>query len=176
MGEQRMPRARAVARMVVTWVMGGVLVVAAGVGIVAILVPAVTGATAYTVLSGSMQPSLPPGTLIVVRETRVTDLAPGDVITFQLRSGEPAVVTHRIVEVPELVRDVQVRGTLWYAVPWVGWLSRVVTGEARALVVPLVAAGLGTYAVWMFVSAARSRRRERAANAAQPAQAPTLQP
>jgi len=184
MGDRTAPRARAVVRTIVTWSMGAVLVVAAAVGVVAILVPAITGSTAFTVLTSSMQPTLPPGTFIVVRGTPVDELAPGDVITFQLRSGEPEVVTHRIVEVhrttdgeplfvtrgdanptpdPAPVRAVQIRGELWYAIPWIGWLTRLVTGDLRAVIVPLVAAGLAVYAVWMFVGAARSRRRERTA-------------
>jgi len=182
MGDRTVARARAVARTIVPWFMGAVLIVAAAVGVVAILVPAVTGSAAFTVLTSSMQPTLPPGTFIVVRATPVDELAPGDVITFQLRSGEPEVVTHRIVEVhrtadgeplfvtrgdanptpdPAPVRAVQIRGELWYSIPWIGWLTRLVTGDLRDAVVPLVAAGLGVYAVWMFLAAARGRRQQR---------------
>ncbi|WP_413317393.1 signal peptidase I [Agrococcus sp. 1P02AA] len=165
-----------------TGVMAGVLAVVILIGIAAIAVPAVTGSTALTVQTSSMEPELPPGTLIVVRPTPVEEIAPGSIMTYQLRSGEATVVTHRVLEQhrtadggyrfltkgdanpgpdPGFVREVQVRGTLWYAIPWVGWVTQVVTGEVRAIVIPIAVVALGAYAAWMIATGILERSRER---------------
>ena len=146
----------------------------------AVLVPRVTGATPYTVLTGSMTPSLPPGTLAVVRPVPVEDIEVGSVITYQLQSGEPAVVTHRVVEVrndltgetgwrtqgdandladPDWVRPEQVRGEVWYAVPKVGHVGTWLDAAQRNLAARLVGAALVLYAALMFAASLRSRGR-----------------
>ena len=148
----------------------------------AVFVPRFTGASTFTVLSGSMRPDLEPGTLVVVRPTDVSDIGVGSVITYQLEPDEPTVVTHRVVEqgfdtqgrpafrtegdansTPDAswVRPEQVRGTLWYALPHVGHLGYLLPHGIR----PLLAAAVGTaligYAGVMFVLTARERRRVR---------------
>lgn len=57
----------------------------------------VSGIQLYTVLSGSMEPNYPTGSLIAVKEIEVEELKEGDVITYKL-SGT-TIATHRIVEV-----------------------------------------------------------------------------
>lgn len=147
---------------------------------VAVLVPRVAGATPYAVLTGSMQPGLPPGSLVVIRPVELTDVSAGDVVTYQLRSGEPTVVTHRVVAVavaasgdqvlvtkgdandvtdPEPVREVQLRGRAWYAVPHLGRAGGLLSGSTRTTLTLVVAAGLGIYAMAMFTSAYADRRR-----------------
>lgn len=169
-----------VLRVLATGVVLAVLCLAVVVGAAAIVIPAVTGSTALTIQTGSMEPAYPPGTMVVIRPTPPEELAPGDVVTYQLRSGEAAVVTHRITQQlraadgkllfitqgdhnpvadPAPVQPVQVRGKLWYALPWIGWVATYVTGPWRAVVVPVAVGALFAYAAWMFVSAARDRRR-----------------
>ena len=53
------------------------------------------GVAPYTVLSGSMEPTYPVGSLIYVREVDVSTLKVGDPITYVIEGG--TVVTHRIV-------------------------------------------------------------------------------
>src|SRR4051794_850345 len=67
--------------------------------VAAVLVPRVAGATPYTILTGSMRPNMPPGTLVVIKPVPIKDITVGTVVTYQLRSGEPTVVTHRVVAV-----------------------------------------------------------------------------
>lgn len=55
------------------------------------------GIRVYAVLSGSMEPLYPTGSLIFVREVDPFTLTEGDVITFML--DEDTVATHRIVDV-----------------------------------------------------------------------------
>lgn len=156
----------------------GVLVIG-----VAVVVPRLGGATPYTVLTGSMTPAYPPGTLVVTRPVEPDELTTGDVVTYQLRSGDPTVVTHRVVAIgrntvsgevvlttqgdantapdAEPVRAVQVRGELWYAVPLLGRAGAVLTYDGRRLVVYGVAGALVLYAASMFGAALRDRRRGR---------------
>jgi signal peptidase len=161
-----------------------VLLAAASVLAVAVLVPRIGGATPYTVLTDSMRPAYPPGTMIVVRPVDADDVALGTVITFQLASGQPTVATHRVVSIArrpdgelrfltkgdannapdqQWVRPEQVRGALWYAVPRLGYLSELLTGEQRQRGVAVVAAVLLGYAALMAAGAARDRQRARKA-------------
>ena len=55
------------------------------------------GLQVYTVLSGSMEPEYPVGSLIYVKETDPFTLQSGDVITFMI--NEDTLATHRIVAV-----------------------------------------------------------------------------
>ncbi|NOV97940.1 signal peptidase I [Isoptericola halotolerans] len=156
-----------------------VLVVAGVALLLGVLVPRVAGATPYTVATGSMEPTLGPGTLAVVRPVDTAAVATGDVLTYQLRSGEPTVVTHRVVglgttaggertfvtrgdanEVADVtpVRAVQVRGTLWYAVPWLGHVSSLASGQQRQALGGIVAVGLFGYAGWLLAGEIRARR------------------
>ncbi|MDO5041369.1 MAG: signal peptidase I [Peptoniphilus sp.] len=55
------------------------------------------GIDVFAVLSGSMEPAYPVGSLIYVKDVDYRDLKAGDVITFML--SEDIVATHRIIEV-----------------------------------------------------------------------------
>lgn len=147
-----------------------------------VLVPRVSGATPYTVLTSSMEPGMPAGTLVVVKPVDPDQLGVGTVITYQLESGEESVVTHRVVAVenaingeqtfvtqgdandvvdPEPVRPVQIRGQRWYSVPYLGHVNKVLTGSQRQLAVYVVGSLLLAYAAFMFTSSMRDRRRAR---------------
>lgn len=74
----------------------------AGVALLVILAvllggPRLLGFQVFTVLSGSMEPKYPVGSLIYVCRAEPAELGSGDVITFWL-DGDTAA-THRIVEV-----------------------------------------------------------------------------
>lgn len=158
------------------------LILVLGVGLAAVVVPRLAGATTLAVLTGSMEPAYPPGTLVVIRPTPPQDIRVGDVITFQLESGRPEVATHRVVEKgfradgevqfvtqgdanpvadAEPVREVQVRGRLWYAIPHLGRVSVLLDGNQRALLTTAVAGGLLAYGGWQVVAGLRDRRSRR---------------
>lgn len=164
---------------VISWlvILGVVAVLAA-----AVVVPRLAGAAPYTVLTGSMKPSYPPGTLVVVKPLPFDEIVVGDVITYQLESGKATVVTHRVTEVnarldgktvlttqgdannaadPERVEAVQVRGRLWYSVPYLGYVNNALSGGQRQTAVLVVSVALVGYAAFMFVGAIRERRRSR---------------
>lgn len=154
------------------------LVVAGAAALV--VVPRVTGAVPLTVLTGSMSPTYEPGSVVVVRPTPAEQLQIGDPITFQERSGDPTVVTHRIVSIsfagdgtrefttrgdangaadPEPVREVQVRGKVWYSVPLVGYAATALDPGMRQLWVKTLAGALLVYAAYLFVAGWRGGRR-----------------
>jgi signal peptidase len=145
-------------------------------------VPALVGGTAMTVLTQSMEPNLPPGTLVVIRPTPVDEIKVGDVITYQIHSGEAAVVSHRVIsktyaegEVsfltqgdnndapdPDPVQPLQIRGTLWYSLPLLGWVNNILNGSNRPIVIGAAAGVLFLYAAGMVFAAGRDRRRSAA--------------
>jgi len=64
-------------------------------------VPQVVGAEhSYVVLSGSMEPTISPGDIVVVDQTNPTDIEEGDIITF-LREDADRPTTHRVVDIVE---------------------------------------------------------------------------
>jgi signal peptidase len=171
-----------------------VLVLLLAVALVVIGLPALVGGSAMTVLTPSMEPRLPPGTLVVIRPTAPDDIRVGDVVTYQIRSGEAAVVSHRVVsktyqdgeltfvtkgdnnadDDPEPVQTVQIRGKLWYSLPWLGWVNHILNGPHRPVVLAVAAGGLFLYAAGVVVSGLRERVRRSARNGsgdAQPAAA-----
>jgi signal peptidase len=164
---------RGVLYYVVLGLSGGLLALVILVGMLAVVVPAIVGATPLTVLTSSMEPKLPPGTLVIVKPTDAADIRVGDVITYQIESGKAGVVTHRVTGIStssdgnktftakgdnndvadaKPVETAQVMGEVWYSVPWIGYVASAVNGDARTWLVPVIAAGLFLYAGYMTAS------------------------
>ncbi len=159
------PRAHPV-RRVATVVLLLAVVVAVGAVVAVVAVPAAFGASTLSVLSGSMEPALPVGSVVVVRPRPVAEIGVGDVITFVDRaepSGEARIVTHRVVAIepgpafrtrgdanpdpdPGLVAPADVQGVEWYAVPWLGLArDRLVTPGGLILAGGLVLLLVGAH-------------------------------
>lgn len=75
------------------------LILVIALAMLVIVVPKIAGATPMTVLTSSMEPGLPPGTLIIVKPIDPNRLQFGDVATYQIESGKPGVITHRVVAI-----------------------------------------------------------------------------
>lgn len=107
-------------------------------------VPRLMGIRPFAILSGSMEPNYPVGSLVFSKPTDASALQPGDPITFM--ADEDTIVTHRIIEVvpdPEdasvlrfktqgdandtadgsLVHYKNVVGKVLFHVPFLGYLS-----------------------------------------------------
>lgn len=154
-------------------------VMAAGVAL--IVVPKAVGGRPLTVLSGSMAPAFDPGDVVVIRPVDVEDLRIGDVITFQEKSGEPELISHRIVGISfasegrefvtrgdangavdlATVTESQVRGEVWYAVPLVGHVAVSMAGGWMRTATDVIAIGLLLYGSGAIASAVVARRRRR---------------
>ena len=66
-------------------------------GLVALVVaPRAAGVTPFTVLTGSMRPSLPPGDVVLSEAVAPLSVRPGDVVTFHDPSRGGELVTHRV--------------------------------------------------------------------------------
>ncbi|GAA4161663.1 hypothetical protein GCM10022286_19590 [Gryllotalpicola daejeonensis] len=156
----------------------GLLALILGIAVAAIAVPKLAGAVPLTVLSSSMEPTLHPGAMAVVRPIAQSDLGRiriGEIITFQPFPNDPTLVTHRVVQIKHLstgdyvfvtkgdanstvdqpVRGKQVRATLWYAMPWLGWVNDLVNARGnRSWIVPTAAGLLFAYGAYTGVSTA----------------------
>jgi signal peptidase len=164
-------------RRVLGWLVGTVstLVVAAIVALAVGLtvVPAVAGGHTLTVLSGSMVPRLPVGSVVVDKPVPAGSLRVGDIVTYA--KGHD-LITHRIVQVKsdsgdpvfttkgdanntadqKPVHASQIRGKLWYDVPYIGTTRNFLASRAG-----LTAIGGGVLliaAVWFLIRISRPNR------------------
>jgi signal peptidase len=149
-----------------------------------VVLPLALGWVPLTVLSGSMEPTVPTGSQVVVAplegEDDAAGLSTGDVVTFMPRPDDPTLVTHRIVGVAvdgegrrsfttqgdanaapdaEPVTATQLRGLVKYHVPWAGYAATLLDAEQKRGGIVLVAAALFGYALWQLVGAVRDRAR-----------------
>lgn len=67
-----------------------------------IAAPMVLGYRPVVVLSGSMEPTYPVGSVIYYKDAPFGDIAEGDAITFHAGDGDGALVTHRVVRKNEV--------------------------------------------------------------------------
>lgn len=161
---------------VLSWAL---LATVVGAAVALIGLPKAVGGQPLTVLSGSMVPTYDPGDVVVVRPVDASTLQIGDVITFQPRSGDPRLTTHRIVGMvygsqgrsfqtqgdangapdPEPVSGPQVRGEVWYAVPLVGHVSVWLAGGPARSTIDILAVGLLLYGGYYVASGTRERLR-----------------
>jgi signal peptidase len=164
----------------------GLLLLVLGLAAVIIGVPLATGSVPLTVQTNSMAPTYPAGTLVVVRPVDPSTIRIGDAIAFQTVSGRDSIVTHRVIAISSSAGDRtfstqgdnsdlpdagpviadQIRGAVWYSIPWVGYLTEAV-GANREWIVPTLAVGLFLFAGYNFTgglaTAARKRRHNRPA-------------
>ena len=163
---------------VVAWIVATVMI---ALIVLLVVVPRVIGGEPYTILTGSMTPLMPPGTVVVTRPVPFDSIMVGDVVTYQIESGLPAVVTHRVAGVDlgedgrflrtkgdansaedqNPVREAQVRGAVWYWIPAVGYLTAIGTGGGREQLAQAIGVVLIGYALWMLIAALRKRAASR---------------
>lgn len=156
------------------------LIITALAAMVLIVVPLLTGSQTYSVLTSSMKPNYAPGTLLVVKPASFSELNVGDVVTYQIESGRPEVITHRILSVgadqegnrtlitkgdnnaladESPVSEVQVRGKLMYAVPYVGFVANWLGNQDRGMFSQLAAGGFILYGFGTIANAVITRRK-----------------
>lgn len=158
-------------------------VIAAVVALVA--VPRFMGWMPLTVLSGSMEPTIPVGSQVVVDpiedDADVARIKVGDVVTFMPWPDDQTLVTHRVV-----TRSVgtdgavtvttqgdandaadgldlterELRAVVRYHVPYAGYVAQLLDRGQKSLGIAAVVGGLGVYAAGQLVLAARDRRRQ----------------
>lgn len=138
------------------------------------VVPRVMGGAALTVLTGSMEPTYSPGDMVVAVPQDGYQV--GDVVTFQPVSGDPTLITHRIVGVrlgtettyitrgdangadDDPLSAEQVMGRVIYHIPYVGHVANA-AGPNRGPIVIGVAGLLIGYGAYLFISDSLAGRR-----------------
>jgi signal peptidase len=82
-----------------------------GLSVVALIASAVFQIKPLVVVSGSMEPGIPTGSVILSQKVDVEQIAVGDVVTVPKRTGS-ALVTHRVVEIADAPggRELTLRG------------------------------------------------------------------
>lgn len=158
------------------------LLVTAAIVVVVVLPRASSGA-AMTVLTGSMTPKIPVGSLVLVRPTDPRTLEVGDVATYQVEEGKEVFITHRILKVhdgpnglsftfkgdanpgPDLDRvpSGAVRGEVWFHVPHLGAIRDTLHGKGGITLVAIIL--LGGYALTQISGGLRDRRTTRRSGA-----------
>jgi len=172
------------ARVAVRFALVGV----AAVVVALVVVPRVLGGMSLTVLTGSMQPHIMPGDMVVTRgidTQQARSLNVGDIITFLPYPDDPTLVTHRIVaksvgasgtsfitkgddnnaaDAWGPVFDYQVRGQMAYVVPKAGWV-RQWAGQHVSWAIPVVGAAMLALGLARMATSWRRGKRAPAADA-----------
>lgn len=139
------------------------------------VVPRALNGAPLTVLTGSMEPTYSPGDMVI--SVPQENYAIGDVVTFQPVSGDPTLVTHRVVGVSQSLDSIeyitqgdangaqddpivaeQVMGKVIYHLPYVGHLANTV-GNNRETVLFAAGAGLVLYGAYSVVAGLVVQRR-----------------
>lgn len=118
--------------------------------------PSFLGIKTYTIISGSMEPEIQIGDIVIVKETPEEELQEGDIVSF--RQGQ-SVVTHRIIEKKETengkkyitkgdnnnVEDSQdidfalIEGKVICKIPFLGKIAQMLQGKITVIVIALMA-------------------------------------
>ena len=78
--------------------LGTILLIVLILGCLPLTVPRIFGYQLYTVISGSMEPEIPVGSLVYIKSMEPEDVEEKDVIAFYGGRDTSAIITHRVVE------------------------------------------------------------------------------
>ena len=168
-------------RKVMTWcvrlaLLAFMLLVVAAITVVVVL-PRATNGAALTVLTGSMTPTIPVGSAVIIRPVDPQTLKVGDVATYQVKPGEDVYITHRIIKIQQSdtglsfifkgdanrgrdlspVSSKQIRGQVWFHVPYLGGIRDALHGKGGISLVAMIL--LAGYALTQVSGGLRERRR-----------------
>jgi signal peptidase len=136
--------------------------------LLAVAVPKFFGYDSFVIYSGSMEPTVKMGSLLVVKPVAAEDLQVGDVIVFR-SPGNHTTITHRIAGIrqengerifttkgdassnpdPREVRLQGQVGKMAYAIPYLGYLVDFIKTKEGALIFLVAPAlGLGLMHLW----------------------------
>lgn len=79
-------------------ILGTLLLTALVAVCVPLTVPRFFGHHIYSVISGSMEPAIPTGSLVYIRTMKPEEILEGDVIAFYGARDQASIITHRVVE------------------------------------------------------------------------------
>jgi signal peptidase len=125
-----------------------------------VFVPNWWGVNLLSVASGSMEPTIPVGSVVIEKSVDITTILPGDIITYRSPELFNSIVTHRVVEVTisdgervfrtkgdanngydlELVPASKVTGRILFHLPYLGYLSQFVRTRQGWLLIVVIPA------------------------------------
>jgi signal peptidase len=132
---------------VLGWAVTGLAALLVLACLVWVTLPKVLGARPFVVLTGSMAPALPVGSVALVRPVQADQVRVGDILTFyHPESRSRALITHRVIEVTAVgggrefrtqgdandlpddwvVSQSNVYGTVSDVVPYMGYVTEVI--------------------------------------------------
>lgn len=148
------------------------------VGLVLVCLPITAtrlfGYDAYSVVSGSMEPAIPTGSLVYVQEAAPEDMEKDDVIAFYGAKDSNAIITHRVVENKVVMCEFITKGDanktedmnpvpysnfigkVVYSIPVLGSIAEALTSTMGKI----IAGGVIAAALILEVIASAVRRRE----------------
>lgn len=83
----------------ITGILGTLIIILVILALLPVTIPKVLGYQTYEVVSGSMEPEIPVGSLVLVKPADPYDIAVDDIIAFTSDKDGGAVVTHRVIEI-----------------------------------------------------------------------------
>ena len=89
---------------------GVVLMVFVIAACLSLVIPKIAGYDAYVVVSGSMEPSIPVGSIVYSKPTEPETLVEGEVIVFKVPARGETPITHRVVINDPLTRTITTKG------------------------------------------------------------------
>ena len=129
----------------------------------------------YTVVSGSMEPEIPIGSLVCIKESRPEDAREGDVVAFYGARDAGVIVTHRVVENRVIMGELITKGDanktndmnpvkydhfigkVELSVPGIGMVAQVFTSfEGKVAAVGMIGVSLVLHAVAMMAEGKES--------------------
>jgi signal peptidase len=180
-------RGKVLAQAVLTWASRALfgLIVAGTIGAIAVLfvIPRMTGGAALTVLTGSMTPDIPVGSVVVIRPVDPGTLRVGDVATYQVNPDQDAYITHRVLKIDDSTAPATfvfkgdanrgadtdpvpgdaIRGKVWFHVPYLGAVRDALHGRGGLSLLAVLL--LGGYAFAQFLGGVRQSRQRRSESA-----------
>jgi signal peptidase len=152
------------------WMVSAIMVAAITLFVAVVALPRLAGAELRTVVSGSMEPTIERGSVVVAFPVSAENLEVGDIILFRRPDDPEQVVTHRITAIdqgpplaietggdannapdPWSLNPSAVLGKVAFHVPKLGYLVERVdslAGFLAFLVVPSVLLVAGEMSVW----------------------------
>lgn len=138
--------------------LGEVLLIGVILICIPLTVPRLFGYEVYSVVSGSMEPAIPTGSLVYIKEAQPETIEEQEVIAFYSPSNEDAIITHRVVTNKVVSGEFETKGDanqandptpvpydnlvgrVTLSIPLAGkLLAGIVTAEGKAIIVAVVA-------------------------------------
>jgi signal peptidase I len=133
---------RSIARRLVSLMVWAFVIAGAALALL-IAGPLALGDHPHTDLSGSMEPTIAPGDVVIDQEIRPSEAKVGDIVTFRDPEDEHKLLTHRVVKIRRHDSHMWFTtqgdanntkehwrvdaggqiGRVWYTVPWVGHIA-----------------------------------------------------